>query len=107
MIYFTYNLPPPTNITNMLGNWLNRMPKDDKAIIRIGVSTLCWSIWTYRNNIIFNKQNDTIFCMLFDWLYTGFHLLSYLLPVDQREYMAIRYNRLLTVALNFFFLATG
>jgi hypothetical protein len=55
MIYFTYNLPPSTNITNMLGNWLNRMPKDDKAIRRIGVSTLCWSLWTYQNNIIFNK----------------------------------------------------
>jgi hypothetical protein len=45
--------------------------------------------------------------MLFNWLHTGFHLLSYLLPVDQLEYMAIRYNRPLTVALDFFFSATG
>ena len=24
MIFFTYNMPPPTNITNMFGNWLNQ-----------------------------------------------------------------------------------
>jgi hypothetical protein len=23
MIYFTYNIPPPANITSMFGNWLN------------------------------------------------------------------------------------
>jgi hypothetical protein len=61
MIYFTYNLPPPTNITNMFGNWLNGVPKDVKARIRIGIPVMCWSIWTCRNNIIFNKQKDTNF----------------------------------------------
>jgi hypothetical protein len=55
MLFFTYNIPPPTNITNMFGNWLNGVDKHDKARIRIGVSALCWSIWTCRNNIIFNN----------------------------------------------------
>jgi hypothetical protein len=41
MIYFTYNIPPPTNITNMFGNWLNGVDRNDKARIRIGVSALC------------------------------------------------------------------
>jgi hypothetical protein len=41
MIYFIYNIPPPYNITNMFGNWLNGVPKDVKARIRIGVSALC------------------------------------------------------------------
>jgi hypothetical protein len=61
MIYFTYNIPPPSNITNMVGNWLNGVPKEVKARIRIGVSALCWSIWTCRNNIIFSNQKDTNF----------------------------------------------
>jgi hypothetical protein len=59
IIYFIYNIPPPSNITNMFGNWLNGVPKEVKDRIRIGVSALCWSIWTCRSNIIFNNQKDT------------------------------------------------
>jgi hypothetical protein len=61
MVYFTYNIPPPTNITNMFSNWLNGVDKTDKARIHIGVSALCWSIWTCRNNFVFNKYVDTNF----------------------------------------------
>jgi hypothetical protein len=28
---------------------------------RIGVSALCWSVWNYRNDIIFNKNDSTNF----------------------------------------------
>jgi hypothetical protein len=31
MIFFTYNIPPPANITNMFGNWLNGVKKMDKS----------------------------------------------------------------------------
>jgi hypothetical protein len=41
MIHFTYNIPLLTNITNMFGNLLNRLDKDAKARIRIGVFALC------------------------------------------------------------------
>jgi hypothetical protein len=46
MVYFTFNIPPPTNITNMFSNWLNGVDKTDKARMHIGVSALRWSIWT-------------------------------------------------------------
>jgi hypothetical protein len=61
MIDFTYNLRPLSNITNVFRNWLKGISKADKARIRIGVSALRWSIWICQNNIIFNKQKDTIF----------------------------------------------
>lgn len=48
IIYFTFDIPPPTNITNMFGNWLNGVNKLDKDRIRIGISALCWSIWQVR-----------------------------------------------------------
>jgi hypothetical protein len=53
--YFTYNIPPPTNIPNMFGKRLDEINKMNKARIRIGVSALCWSIWRCRNNIVFDK----------------------------------------------------
>jgi hypothetical protein len=55
-VNFTYDLPPPTNITNMFGNWLNGVDRQSKSFIRIEVSALCWSIWRVRNDIIFNKK---------------------------------------------------
>jgi hypothetical protein len=61
MVYFTYNISRPTNITNMFSNWLNGVDKTDKARICIGVSALCWSIWTCRNNFVFNKHVGTNF----------------------------------------------
>jgi hypothetical protein len=42
MVNFTYDLPPPTNITNMFDNWLNGVDKKAKYRIHIDVSALCW-----------------------------------------------------------------
>jgi hypothetical protein len=81
----------------MFGDWLNGIPKADKARIRIGVSALCWSIWTGRNNTIFNKQKDTNFLQVIRLAAHWIHLWSYLLPVGQQELIAIGCNRLLMV----------
>jgi hypothetical protein len=73
MIYFTYNITPPANITNMFGNWLNGVKKNDKSRIRIGVLALWWSIWTSRNEIIFNRhKGKKKICRLLGELRIGF-----------------------------------
>jgi hypothetical protein len=72
MIYFAYNIPPPANISNMFGNWLNGVPKLDKIKNRIGISVVCWSIWRTRNDIIFNNHKGTNFCRLSSGRFTGF-----------------------------------
>jgi hypothetical protein len=104
MIYFTYNLPPPTNITNMFGNWLNGVPKDVKARIHIGISAMCWSIWTCRNNIIFNKQKDTNFLQVIRLVAHWIQLWSYLLPIMISGSLWLLAA---TGSLYFFFQATG
>jgi hypothetical protein len=50
IIYMTFNLPPPSNISNMFRNWLNGIAKKDKGHIRVGVHALLWAIWTIRND---------------------------------------------------------
>lgn len=44
IIFCTFNLPPPTSITNMFGNWLNGVDTNIKAQIRMGISAFCWAI---------------------------------------------------------------
>ena len=42
IVYNTYNITPPANITNMFGNWMNGIDRKTKAQIRIGVSAQIW-----------------------------------------------------------------
>jgi hypothetical protein len=38
-------IPPPANVTNMFGNWLNGIEIHSEAWIRIGTCALTWAIW--------------------------------------------------------------
>ena len=60
IIFMTFNIPSPLNITNLFGNWLNGVAKKDKAHIRVGVCALLWAIWNVRNGCIFNKKKFSI-----------------------------------------------
>jgi hypothetical protein len=31
VVHFTYNIPPPTNVNNIFGNWLNGIAKKNKG----------------------------------------------------------------------------
>jgi hypothetical protein len=74
IVYTTFNIPPPTNVTNTFGNWLNGVPKKYKEHIRVGVCALFWAIWTVRNDFIFNTQNFTSFMQVIPlathWIHT-------------------------------------
>ena len=91
----------------MFGNCLNGVNKQDKDHIRIGISALCWSIWTSRNNILFNKQKGTNFLQVILRAAHWIQLWAYLLPEDQWDIMDIGCNRLLAVARDYYFQATG
>jgi hypothetical protein len=58
VVHFTFNIPPPTNIKNLFGNWLNGVNKQVKLRVRIGVCALMWAIWNYTNDVIFNKASN-------------------------------------------------
>jgi hypothetical protein len=107
IIYCTFNIPPPANITNMFGNWLNGVTKWDKNRIRIGISAVCWSIWTSRNDLIFNRQKGTNFLQVIRRAAFWIQQWAFLLPEDQREIMDTGCNRTLTVTQDFFSQATG
>jgi hypothetical protein len=34
VVHFTFNMPPPTNIKNLFGNWLNGIGRKTKSRIR-------------------------------------------------------------------------
>ena len=44
LVHFTFNITPPTSVSNLFGTWLNGVDKEIKARIRISVSAFLWAI---------------------------------------------------------------
>jgi hypothetical protein len=91
----------------MFGDWLNGVPKNGKAKVRIGISTVCWSIWRTRNDFVFNNQKNTNILQVIYQAVHWIRLWALLLPKDKRKDMITGCNRLLVVTQDFFFRATG
>jgi hypothetical protein len=98
VVEFTFSLPPPTNITNLFGNWLSVIVKEDRARIRVGVCALLWTLWNCRNDLVFNKTGHANFLQVIHKTTYWIHTWSFLLPEGQRESMDSGCGRLETVA---------
>jgi hypothetical protein len=98
VIQFTFNIPPPTNVTNMFGNWLNGVHKKDKSRIHLGICALMWAMWNCRNNVVLNKCSNVNFLQVIHMVTHWIQDWSYLLPEAQRESMVSGWSRLETVA---------
>jgi hypothetical protein len=97
-IQYTFNIPPPANVTNMFGNWLNGVDKISKGHIRTGICALMWAIWNCRNDIVFNRSSNAKFLQVIRMVTHWIHEWSYLLPEAQRAHMDSGCSRLETVA---------
>ena len=87
VVYMTFHITPPTNITNMFGNWLHGVPKKEKAQIRVGACALLWAIWNVRNGIIFNKSKASSFLQVIPLAIHWIRMWSYLQSVEGRQDM--------------------
>jgi hypothetical protein len=55
IIHVTFGLAPPKNITNLFGNWLKGIPKNDLIKVHVGVYDVIWAIWNTQNDFVFNN----------------------------------------------------
>jgi hypothetical protein len=85
----TFSLTPPKNITNLFGNWLQGVAKNEMKQIRVGVCAILWLYGIYKMISCLRTQE-----LIRTW--------SYLQLVEQREAMDSGCNRLETVARDLF-----
>jgi hypothetical protein len=97
VVHFTYNIPPPTNVNNLFGNWLNGIDKKTKVRIRVGVCALVWAIWNCRNDVVFNRNVKPNVLQVIHRAVSSIHMWSYLLPPEQRGPMDIGCNHFMMV----------
>ena len=98
IIHMSFGLAPPTNITNLFGNWLKGIPKIVVKNIRVGVAAVLWTIWNVRNDLVFNKKKFTSFLQVIPLATHWIHMWSYLQPEDKRKVMVSGCNTLEMVA---------
>lgn len=47
--HIALNLPSPSSVPHMLGNWLNGLGRGLISSTLVGATAMCWSIWLCRN----------------------------------------------------------
>ena len=45
----------------MIGNWLQNFDAQEASTSQTGAAALCWEIWRYRNDIIFDNVKHSSF----------------------------------------------
>jgi hypothetical protein len=102
IVHFALNIPAPSSIDHMFGNWLTGANKSEKRNIRVGACALLWAIWNTRNDYIFNKQNKSSFLQVIPRAVHWIRMWSFLQPKEQRQDLASGCSRLEMVARDLF-----
>jgi hypothetical protein len=56
-VHITFNIDIPISVMHLFNDWANGMgPHMGKGLL-IGAAALCWTMWTSRNDIVFNSQS--------------------------------------------------
>jgi hypothetical protein len=97
VVHFTYNITPPTSVSNLFGNWLNGIDRKIKARICVEVCALVWAIWNFCNDVVFNRNVKPNFLHVIHRAASSIHMWSYLLLPEQWGPMDTGCNRLMAV----------
>ena len=64
-------IPKPHNMPSMFGSWLFRIPREYKPLVLLGAAVLCWSVWLYRNIVVFDNKKSSFLQVIYStthWL---------------------------------------
>ena len=72
-VFAAWGIPKPRNVFDMFGSWLNGLPKNFEPLVLVGAVALCWSVWLYRNAMVFDNKPSFFLHVIFStthWLRT-------------------------------------
>jgi hypothetical protein len=55
-VFFAFGINGPRSVTDMFTTWLHTSGLKQRKQILVDTSALCWTIWTSRNEVIFDKS---------------------------------------------------
>lgn len=81
-VHIAFNITPPDSIHTLFGTSLNGVDTNSARHIRIGICALLWAIWNCRNDMVFNRQNHTIFLQVIYRATAWIRMWSLLTPAE-------------------------
>ena len=102
IVYISFNITPPNNITHFFGNWLKIIEKKELKLIGVGVCAVMWAIWNVCNDFVFNKPKKPSFLQVIPMITHWIRSWSFLQPVELRQVLDSGCTRLETVAKDFY-----
>jgi hypothetical protein len=70
-IHIALSIPQPHSISNMLGSWPRGFGRDLKPFSFARVVATCWSLWLYRNDLMFERNMLILLCKCYIRLSIG------------------------------------
>jgi hypothetical protein len=64
VVHFTYNIPPPTNVNNLFGNWLNEIDKKQRPKSEWGFVLWFGQFGIVEMMLCLTEMPNQMFCML-------------------------------------------
>jgi hypothetical protein len=58
IIHAAFGFSRPHNVSHMFGSWLWGIGKEKKQLVLLGAAATCWSLWLYRNSLVFDKKHN-------------------------------------------------
>jgi hypothetical protein len=55
-VQVTFNIGIPTLVSRLFSGWANVLVYRVRKFFLTEASTICWVVWTSRNEIVFNKS---------------------------------------------------
>uniref|UniRef100_M8C518 Putative disease resistance protein n=1 Tax=Aegilops tauschii TaxID=37682 RepID=M8C518_AEGTA len=86
-VHIAFNITPPDSVTTSFGTWLNGIEPDLARHIRVGVCALLWTIWTCRNDLVFNRTSRIHFVQVIFRATAVIRSWSLLTPMEAREHL--------------------
>lgn len=53
----------PDNMHDLFNVWPGNFNKQEKNLVTVGISAICWTIWKLRNGAIFDKNKVSDPCV--------------------------------------------
>ena len=86
-VHIAFNITPPNSVTTLFGTWLTGIEPELARHIRVGVCALLWTIWTCRNDLVFNRTSCIHFLQVIFRATAVIRSWSLLTPMEAMEHL--------------------
>jgi hypothetical protein len=55
-VQVTFDIDVPVSTSHMFNGWVVGLGNQFKKLVLIGAAALCWTLWTSRNDVVFDNS---------------------------------------------------